>query len=762
MISRFPFLQPFVRRPLLVLVPVILLCSAGVLYLRTAERRFRSSAQLLVIQKGPALSEGSRDTAMERSIESEILGTHMQILSSPRVIRAAIERDQLTELSSLVTQARRPIGLKGMLQAPPVVDGELTDEDVGHAISYIRRNLGVRRGGSDAARDAQVVEVTFEHYASGDDCATILKSIVASYRIFLRDIADRLGEETKVAVTEASRKMYNVVLENEAKREAFLNSSPLVWHNGLTSNPHQQQLAQLEAERSTLKIRLASLGARLERIRGLLKDTDVRPIELFAWIDQQDIERLSQSLDVGRGGLPVSLANQYGELVKLKVELARKSAIYTPDHSSVQQLNKTVEELQGYLSAHTEVMGSFGGEQGVSPSEIATAYSHLLEQEMADLQCQLDAASDLVLAEQERAKALSGFEIEYDRVNRQLERSNELYESLIQRLRQLELTGDLDGFLTEEITPVEPGYQVWPNAKFILAVFGVLGISLGGGLALLAEFADESFRDKLDLEAALGIPLIAEVPSKRFSRKRKQYSKSDIAPSVATHHAPETPYAASFRSLRTAIAFRTGQKDNLVLQFISGATGEGKSVVVANLAVSMARSGKRVLLIEGDLRNPTLHSLFGVSNEIGVTSITAGEAVDSVTIATEVPNLDIVPAGPFSWEGDEIYEHVIREFLDRIRNEYDVVLVDSSPVSDTSVSLAVAGAVDFTLLVVRLNSRSRSVASYATRQLVSHGANLMGVVANGELQQVSHYQPALRIVREHHDQARHPVEKVAS
>ena len=362
MTTGFPFLQPIARRPWILILTLFLAVAGGSCYVLLAIPQYQSNAQILVIQKDTRLTSDSNDAGLESSIQSEILGTHLQILSSPKIIRNAIEKHDLLKLESLLKEARRPKGLAGKLPMINGADnGPPDQEDLIPAVDYIRSNMDVRRGGADAARDAQVVSVSFRHYSSKDDCAQILKAVVASYRDFLQSIASRLGEETKTAMIAASANMEDTVQRDEAERHQFLLDSPLIWNNGVAANPHRDQAASLEAELSDLKVERASIVSRLTNVETTLKEGADSPLALFALVDEADIQRLTLLLDVERGRLPASAAEEFGKLVDLKVELERKEAIYDASHPQVRQLRKTVSELEKFLVAKHAVPAIIAG-----------------------------------------------------------------------------------------------------------------------------------------------------------------------------------------------------------------------------------------------------------------------------------------------------------------------------------------------------------------------------------------------------------------
>lgn len=256
----------------------------------------------------------------------------------------------------------------------------------------------------------------------------------------------------------------------------------------------------------------------------------------------------------------------------------------------------------------------------------------------------------------------------------------------------------------------------------------LLGTILGVSVAFVLETLDTSISGKEDLEAATGtIPNLAVVPALRDWRER-------TTTRIVTVERPQSPESEAYRTLRAALEFATVDAEARILQVTSANPGEGKTTTAVNLAVTMARNGKRVTLVDADLRKPRLHAFFDLPVEPGLTSVILGQMKASdvgheverdagvLTIMSSGP----LPPGPSELLGSERTGRVLRELAENS----DILIVDSAPVLPVSDALVLAKKVDATILVAN-GSRTRvPEISQAVELLSQVDARVIGTVLN--------------------------------
>ena len=201
---------------------------------------------------------------------------------------------------------------------------------------------------------------------------------------------------------------------------------------------------------------------------------------------------------------------------------------------------------------------------------------------------------------------------------------------------------------------------------------------------------------------------------------------------LVTQNDPKNPAAEAYRVIRTSVQFAQAGKELKTIAITSCTPNEGKSMTVANLAIVLTQAGKSVLIMDCDMRNPTVHKNFNLSNKVGLSScISMGTAVDDAVQATAIEGLDaltagVIPPNPSELLGSERMQNI----LQRAKEEYDYVLIDTPPVLPVTDSLVLGRMVDGLILVIDSGEIKVEMARDVKNQLVHSGANILGVVLN--------------------------------
>ena len=269
-----------------------------------------------------------------------------------------------------------------------------------------------------------------------------------------------------------------------------------------------------------------------------------------------------------------------------------------------------------------------------------------------------------------------------------------------------------------------PSKNTWGNGVKLLLYATTLALVLGVALVIGLDALDNSVRTKKDAEEVLGLPVAGEIPAQLPDPRR--------APRV-TYLDPLSPTAEAYRLLRTDILFSQLENPFRSLLVATVKPGQGATTTVANLAITLAQTGKKVILVDADLRHPSLHQAFSLSNERGLTTLLAGAsvAIDEVLQRTEIESLLVLTSGPLPLNPSELIGSTqMRELHKRLKGAADVVLFDAPSAiafSDTSI---LASFVDATLLVIRAGDVPRGVVEQVKGMLTKAHANLIGVVLN--------------------------------
>ena len=267
-----------------------------------------------------------------------------------------------------------------------------------------------------------------------------------------------------------------------------------------------------------------------------------------------------------------------------------------------------------------------------------------------------------------------------------------------------------------------PGSPVQPKPLRNLLVAIPLGLLLGVGLASLLEALDDSVKTKSDLQRTSRLPVLGVIP---------ETAEWATAPSVAEDTAP--PAAEAFRSLRTSLQMLSVDKPIHTLQVTSAGVGEGKTTVVANLGVALAGMAQRVAMVDADLRRPALHTMFGVANERGVSSVLAGEVPLEAALQPVHGTMDLVlvASGPEPPNPAELLaSRKMAELMFRLRADFDVVIVDTPPVLAVTDAMVVTTWAEAVVVVACFGRTRRRQLQSALDQLRQGDAPLAGTVLN--------------------------------
>jgi succinoglycan biosynthesis transport protein ExoP len=284
----------------------------------------------------------------------------------------------------------------------------------------------------------------------------------------------------------------------------------------------------------------------------------------------------------------------------------------------------------------------------------------------------------------------------------------------------------------------EPKYPVSPNKKKNVAIAGFLGLALGAALIFLLEMLDYTFKKPEEVERQLGLNVIGVVPKfeggKRGKAEKKDQKKIelDYLKNLITKNDPKAPASEAFRELRTNLHYISVDKELKTLVVTSPSLGDGKTVTAVNMAVTLAKSGSKVLIIDADLRKPKVHHYFGIKNAEGLTNMLT-EDIDSKNINTAsidgISNLSILPSGPIPPNPAEILSsNKMRQMLENLKSEYDIIIVDTPPVGQVTDAAILAGITDGALLVFASAQTRIDMAKRAKKALDSVNTNIVGTV----------------------------------
>ena len=525
-----------------------------------------------------------------------------------------------------------------------------------------------------------------------EDAARIVQSVVGAYTDFQtkksRTATDRLVELLRNERTQVEREL----------------------------GAKGREMVQYKRERGVLFSDHDSGDINLERLKALsqaLTNAQIDALNARSAYDEamrtiaNDPRKLAavEALQAHHGFTPVSATEEAtlrAELFQWQTRLGDAQQQYLPNHPAVRTLQKRIDQLN-------------------------IAYVAAMERRWLSLQKREAELQDSFDQQQKLAIERSADSVAYARLEQELKLKEQDAQTLDKRIRELDLSEAASAAV--EVQVVEPARVpdrvASPDKRKVLAAALVLGLIVGLGLACARDWLDPRLRDAEEVKAVLGMPILGMVPR----------MPANLAPAVRGQKLlldPGSEVAEAYRALRTAIKFGVPEGHAKTILVASPSSGDGKTTVASNLAIGLAQTGKRVLLLDADLRHPKQHEIFGVENHAGLADVLAHDVTPpEVTIKTVVPHLEILPCGPSpEAPADLLNSQRFIDVMDELTDRYDHVVIDSPPVMAVTDGRIIAASCDVSILVLRADRADRKLCEMARDALVSVGANLIGLVMN--------------------------------
>ncbi len=470
----------------------------------------------------------------------------------------------------------------------------------------------------------------------------------------------------------------------------------------------ERRLAQYTAEHGIVDMDEAE-GMPLDELKAL------KAALVQAQTDRLKLEGQYRQLKQGHGKALARVLDDpliqelKGSLAELQAEYQEKLNIYKPAYPKMVQLQTRIEQVQ---QAIDEEIGNIR-------EAVRQSYLAKLQEERA-LKARVDKLAAAIL--KQRAATT-----DFNALKREVDTNRELYDGLLQRLKEVSVVAGIGTNNVSVVDPAEvPSAPYKPNLRKNVMIALMLGLMGGFGLALLFEHMDDTVKSATDLEKLLQRPVLGLVPLVEKSDQELPDGVSSVP--MLAHLAPKSAIAEAFRSLRTALQFSTAEGAPKLLHYTSSAPGEGKTTSAVATAITYAQTGATVLLIDADLRNPSVHKELRLSNARGLTNCLTGHAKPvEVTQETEVQGLFCITAGPSSPNPVELLSSGnMVDLLQLASQRFDYVVVDGPPVLGLADALVLGAMAHATILVVQAGETRKGAVEAAMRRLHHVQVNLIG------------------------------------
>lgn len=599
-----------------------------------------------------------------------LMGTHIQLLQSEKMRELALAR-----LQGLTNSTFLPAGRGG------------NPEDVTIRVSVIPNSS------------------IFAIDASGPDpeyTQNYLNALMESFINYIRDVRNTISGMTLASITdEISR------LEEDLKNE----------QEALMTYERTNNVEVLQNEQSVAGTYLEKLQAELAdlELQSKLLDTAEKEHEQVAASGTNDAIPLAviNSLESGpaAGGTSTPNAATENNLELMKLERAAMAKNLSTNSEKLAEMDDQIKQAEV--------------EEQAKQAEISRHTADQLAAYRLVNQIKINYDKESIKEWREKISEADRILGEVDRLKLSTQRTQSEYDRLTQLSQNIGISRSIDQGSMAILERASPSYRSTTAEKKKLSLGVLGGLTAGLAIVFLIGFRDDRFTSLNDVNSVLGDAVLGMLP--------KVETEADGAPLLLRPNDTRHVYAESYRSLRSALHFlATGENHPKSILITSATPNEGKSTVAANLAQTLAMSGSRVLLVDGDLRRGHLHTLLGFKNQNGLAELLSTNCEpEQVTQVNCLPNLSFIARGKYAGNpGDLLVSPRLDQLLARWVRDYDYVLVDSSPVFAAADSAALAPRMDGTIFLVRSHFSSARMTREALEVLAQRRARIIGVVFN--------------------------------
>lgn len=741
------------RRRIWVILPVVIIFATfGLIRGFRAQKIYEGTAKLLVERQMPQLMHFEYGLQNNSGWDPDFYSTQTELIRSRAVMELALVRPEIKQIfeagddaadsdmpESFLSEVKRTlVSVLGATPAPPpepweVISGQLTTRHVED--THFLEVSCIGASPSHCARMANAAAEAFQEYHRQRKVETLGAAFIA---------LQKEKEKEELELLKAEKELQDFREGAEALSVESTQDQPAIER----LNRLNDQLTEVQLSRIELSAQIGVMQDVLEGRGGLAKSSEER---LFSITEIQDNRDLSEE----RQGL-----------ADAEKELAELVATYGEQHPRLVAARANVELIKTrFKAALTEIMNS------------QLNRLQMFKQQEAELSSEYDAQKLVALS-------LAKESFTYTRLMHSVDRHRRLFDSLVERMREVDVSSSLVQTNVQiiERAPV-PTIPIGAGKLQILFLSVCIGLFLGGGLAFLIENLDDTVKTPEDLRERLDIPLLGFIPSitgdetdiedgdmqesdgdhdasepfrdvKPTWRERIHSLLREFIPSLEEPSKPTSPVvrahrgrivltepmssvAEAYRSIRASLFYSTPADEMKLLSITSCRPQEGKTTTSCNMSLCIAQTGKKVLLIDGDLHRPSVHRTLGIENGRGLTSVLVGECEWREALSrvfhegAPVESLDILTAGPQSLNPSELLNsNRMKELIATVSEIYDWIIIDTPPVLFVSDARILSVMSDGVLVVVKAGSSTRSLLARTREQLAIVNARVIGSVLN--------------------------------
>jgi capsular exopolysaccharide synthesis family protein len=676
------------RRRGLFIAGLFVVYTLGGIYYASRDFVYEARASILVHPLGDALS-GRSDEGQN------FMPTHIRLVTTTAVLDRAIEKMKLK-------------------------DQELEESHDWPGVDPLAESLKVT-----SQKDTEILEIAYRT-KNKSSAVPILEAVVGAYLDFVNETHRSTSRDILQILTQQKDELDKQLREKESALLALQEKEGILTTEDEKNNVAMMRVRSVNDSLTQARVRRLELEARAQALKLAIERKE--PVDAFLI---RYLDRMGPDLIAGSLGLHQNTQNFLFQqdivrrsIVADQLDLQRLTNIYGPKHPKVQMLEEKIRLTS----------------QSLTPEKMTPELKSLNQKELQDL-AMLLIESDIKEAknleedlrrqcEVEKAVALeaNARHAPFVALEMDLSRLRNFYDTVNLRIRQVNLGGDAGAVTTQVIEPpLEPQSPVSPDLRKVTLACTILGVLFGLALCYLFEWWDTGYRGPEDIVQHLNLQVVGHVP-------RMTASKEGMALELIMDHTPRSIEAEAFRTMRTAMMLCDSPPRKFTIT--SPEPGDGKTLILTNLAIAFAKSGLRVLLVDCDLRRPRLRELFELPRSPGLSKLLQDpdfkeEDLQKSIEQTKVSNMDILPSGSNPPNPTELLTGTrFGQILDWADSRYDRILCDAPPILAVSDCALIGRRLDGAFLVIRADKNDRVMARRARDTLHAMNCNVLGAIVN--------------------------------
>ena len=711
-VSFSDYLRILYRGRWIILISFIVVFTATLIFTLTTPPTYEASASILIESTG--LMERSFFDMNAFGNQSTLVANQTEILKSRRLAEQVIKRLDMSDVRDSLQLFQ------------PNEEGEyISFRDM---VDILRESMEVTH-----TRDTDILTLTMSA-GSAFEAAYITNVVAEEFQL--------INAESNKGEISDLRKFIEGRL---AIKQKELRGS----EDRLRAYQEKEKVASLDDETSELVTRLAEVESMLEQAQVELESN----LEMKRSLEEKLEERkqmlpedLSEISTPYLESLQQQLAKLVGERTIYITALQADASIVNKSsyQATVVQYDQKIKALKDKLQQEAgKIAGSNMVSDPLKMSQDIVNKLLTLDGEIKASSAKISALQDVVSRYSVKLDNLPVKILELARLERRRKIDEQTYIMMVQKLEETKIQEAAQAKNVRIIDEaIEPLYPVKPKKKLNVLLGALIGLGLGVGVTFLMEYFDNTVKSPEELEK-MGFNILSSIPRIEMDKVEKKLEKKidklgqfegrRIEARLITHLDPKAPVSEAYRTLRTNLQFSKVDKELQVLLVTSSGPKEGKSTTAANLAIAMAQAGKKVVLIDADLRRPVIHSIFGLKKDEGMTNCLMG-LIDfkEMLKPTFLDNLFLVTSGALPPNPSELLaSKKMEQLLQRLRDEFDIVVIDSPPVIAVTDAVILSTKVDGTILVVSSGQTDRDALARAHTLLDTVNSNLLGTLLNG-------------------------------